>query len=192
MGEAGISILLLLLEIRMTVRFILCWSLFPIAFGQTPINNPAKEITDAYDRAYQRAVQTRMMQERMELERRRLEMERAVQEERLRQMRLQNEQIQAETQRLNQSKQYKALPAVNPNAASEAIKDRELRLALSAMLQRHDDFDKYAERMAVIADLLRPAETGELSIMDYLESLYVVAKYTNIDKTAVVSHVKDQ
>jgi hypothetical protein len=140
--------------------------------------------------AYNKGVEERRARERMEAERKRLEMEKALHEEQMRQMRLQTEQmrielqrqeraVRAETEKLKQA----ALP---PDPATvRSTPDEEVRAAIATMAQRHSDFEAYIDRISALADLLKPSADSQLSVLDYLESIYSVAKHASLQRNGL-------
>lgn len=145
--------------------------------------------------AMKKGVEMRMMREHMEAERQRLRMEQEIHDQRMRQLRMQDQAIQEQTtQNKRKREQEDQLRRMREEtnrikteaaiARAEAMKS-EIEAAFRALSARYPDFEENSERMTRAAELIRPADGADISVVQYLEALYVVAKHTKIVETTV-------
>jgi hypothetical protein len=127
--------------------------------------------TEAFD-AYEKGARIRMAREAQQLERERFEYERALQQQRIQ---LEHERLELERERAKQAK-----------TTSERDRDAftaELDKAFSALNQVHPDLHQHMDEMNRITALLIPAPNGGMSVKDYIEALYVVAKHASFTQS---------
>ena len=120
---------------------------------------------DRLDRAAedQRQFESRLARERLELERRQLELE------------------------------TRPRPTLRPEAA--AVEKQRVALqvneAVLALAKRYPDFVDYADAAADLVSTFPPGNSSRFSVERYLESLYLIAKYTTKDPDGAGSRIKE-
>ena len=132
------------------------------SFGQ--VRNVGNDVVDALERG-----------SRMRAERERLELDKERQNEELRLTRMKTERLRAETEQIKA--QTEALQNDVARSSQTAAVQREVDAAIAELRSMYPDSEKYATRMARAAELLVPAATKQLSMKNYLECLYIVAKH---------------
>jgi hypothetical protein len=142
----------------------ICSALFFAVHSFAQVYNPGNSIIDSYEKG----VRLRMNREAQQFERERFEKEYALEQQRLQ---LERERLDLEGKRAQQAK----TTAEREHEAFTA----ELEKTFSVLKEVHPDLHQRMNEMNRIAAVLIPAPNGGISLKDYIEALYVVAKHAS-------------
>ena len=116
-----------------------------------------------------------------------------LQEEQIRQMQLQREQLDkllsegARLRREAEQNQARTTVSLKPDTLEEQkLKlEQEIDKALTELRTQHNDFHLYEGQIVQLMDLFTPGKGSTLSLRNYLEGLYVIAKFASFTKPSV-------
>jgi hypothetical protein len=127
--------------------------------------------------AYRHGREDRRREELLQLQRDEFELRRQIEQQRLEQMRRQNELL-AEAERLRLQNDSQG----SPNSAAVEAAQREIEKALVDLSRAHADFHSYQSKIVALMDRFLPGR--DVSVKEYLEGIYVVAKYSPLVKSS--------
>jgi hypothetical protein len=94
-------------------------------------------------------------------------------------MRAQEEQIRLQNEQLRQARG--APPATASPAMSQEMLNATIDRAIAGVVGRHVDYREFAPEMARLIQLI---ESREITLDEYLEGVYLMAKYSPFSKAA--------
>src|SRR6266481_4344981 len=139
------------------------------AFGQTPPFQ--NHVLDGY----MRGVEARQRQEALDRQKRDLELQ-------SRKLDLNERQIRS----LEQAARSKGLeqPTEKFSSTIEAEAQSQISKAFDALRELYPDFDQYLPKFTQVMSLFRPQQ-GALSVQEYVEGVYLIAKHASFLKRDV-------